>query len=50
MVDCFKNPVADHNVIPGTWSLKFKRKPDWKISKIKGTIFCKRGYPKEIVS
>ena len=20
--------VADHNMIPGTWSLKFKRRPD----------------------
>ena len=23
-----RNSVADHNIIPGTWSLQFKRKSD----------------------
>ena len=34
--------IADHNVIPGTWSFKFSRKPDWKISKFKAR-YCVRG-------
>ena len=25
-----RRSVADQNVIPGTWSFKCKRKPDWK--------------------
>ena len=27
--------VADHSVIPGTWSFKCKRKTDWKIRTFK---------------
>ena len=27
-----RKSVADQNVIPGTWSFKCKRKPDWTIS------------------
>ena len=27
--------VADHNMLPGTWSLKSKRKYDYTISKFK---------------
>ena len=26
--------VADHNVLPETWSFKCKRKPDWIIMKL----------------
>ena len=52
MVDCFK---ADQNVLPGTWSFKCKRKPDWKIRKFKAQ-YCVRGdihkrmYPKPLNS
>ena len=45
-----RKSVADHNVLPGTWSFKCKRKPDWTIKKIRGKILCKRGYPEVIVS
>ena len=41
--------VADHNVIPGTWSFKFKRKPDWKIKKFKAR-YCVRGDIQKILS
>ena len=34
-----RKSVADHNVITGTWSLKCKRKRDWKISKFKVQYF-----------
>ena len=27
--------VTDHNMLPGTWSLKCKSKPDWTIRKFK---------------
>ena len=27
--------VAYHNVLPGTWYFKFKRKPDWMTRKLK---------------
>ena len=37
-----RNSVANHNVLPGTWSFKFKRKPDWKIRKFKAR-YCVRG-------
>ena len=30
-----RKSVADHNVLPGTWSFKCKRKPDWTIRKFK---------------
>ena len=35
--------VANHNVIPGTWSFKRKREPDWNIKKFKAR-YCVRGY------
>ena len=37
-----RKSVADHNVLPGTWSFNCKRKPDWKISKF-NTQYCVRG-------
>ena len=37
-----RKSVADNNVLPGTRSLKFKRKPDWKIRKFKAR-YCVRG-------
>ena len=33
------NSVANNNILPGTWSFKCKRKPDWKTSKFK-TSYC----------
>ena len=33
---------ADQNVLPGTWSFKCKRKPDWTIRKFKA-LYCVRG-------
>ena len=38
----FRKSVADHNVIPGTWSFKCKRRPDWTIRKFKAR-YCIRG-------
>ena len=37
-----RNSVADHNVLPGTWYFKCKRKPFWKIRKFKARC-CVRG-------
>ena len=37
-----RNSIADHNVLPGTCYLKFKRKPDWTIRKFKAP-YCVRG-------
>ena len=44
-----RKSVADHNVLPGTWSFKFKRKPDWTIRKFKAR-YCVRGDLQKIVS
>ena len=33
--------VADHNVILGTWSLKYNSNPDWTISKLEAQ-YCTR--------
>ena len=38
-----RKSVADHNVLPGTWSFKCKRKSDWTIRKFKAR-YCVRGY------
>ena len=38
-----RESVADHNVLPGTWSFKCKSKPDWKIRKFKA-LYCVREY------
>ena len=37
-----RNSVAGHNLLPGTWSFKCKRKPDWTIRKFKAG-YCVRG-------
>ena len=37
-----RDSVADHNVLPETWSFKCKRKSDWTISKFKAR-YCVRG-------
>ena len=37
-----RKSVADHNVLPGTWSFKSKRKPDGTIRKFKAR-YCVRG-------
>ena len=37
-----RKSISDHNVLPVTWSLKSKRKPDWTISKFKAR-YCVRG-------
>ena len=37
-----RNSIADHNVLPGTWYFKCKRKPDWTIRKFKAR-YCVRG-------
>ena len=37
-----RKSVAGHNVLPGTWSSKCKRKPDWTIRKSKAR-YCVRG-------
>ena len=36
-----KKSFADHNVLPGTWSFKRKRKPGWKTRKFKAR-YCVR--------
>ena len=37
-----RKSIADHNVLPGTWSFKCKRKPDCTIRKFKAR-YCVRG-------
>ena len=37
-----RESISDHNVLPGTWSFKCKRKPDWTIRKFKAQ-YCVRG-------
>ena len=44
-----RKSVDDHNVLPGTWSFKFKRKPDLENEEIQGKILCKRRYPEKII-
>ena len=44
-----RKSVADHNVLPGTWSFKCRRKPDWKIRKFKAQ-YCVRGGFQKILS
>ena len=44
-----RKSVADHNVLPGTWSFKCKMKPDWKTSKFKAR-YCVGGDIHEIMS
>ena len=49
MGDFSRKSVADHNVLPGTWSLKCKRKPDCTIRKFKAR-YCVRGDIQKILS
>ena len=44
-----RKSVADHSVLPETWSFKCKRKPDWKIRKFKAQ-YCVRRDIKKILS
>ena len=44
-----RKSVADHNVLPGTWYFKCKRKPDWTIRKFKAR-YCVRGDTQKILS
>ena len=37
-----RKSVSDHNVLPGTWYFKCKRKTDWTIRKVKAR-YCVRG-------
>ena len=37
-----RKSVSDHNVLPGTWSFKCKRKTDWTIRKFNAQ-YCVRG-------
>ena len=37
-----RKSVAGHNVLPVPWSLKCKRKPDWRIRKFQAR-YCVRG-------
>ena len=41
--------VADNNVLPETWSLNCKRKPDWTTRKFKAQ-YCVRGDVQKILS
>ena len=42
MVSFSRKSIDDHDVIPGTYSLKCKRKPDWNIRKFKA-LYVFRG-------
>ena len=44
-----RKSFADHNVLPGTWSIKCKRKPDWTVRKFKAQ-YCVRGDIRKIFS
>ena len=44
-----RKSVADHNMIPGTWSLKFKKKSDYTIRKFKARYYV-RGDIQNILS
>ena len=41
--------VADHNVLPGTWSFKCKRKHDWTIREFKAQ-YCVIGDIQKLLS
>ena len=41
-----RKSVADHNVLPGTWSFKCNRKPDWTIRKFKARYCVRRDIQK----
>ena len=41
-----RKSVADHNVLPVTWSIKCKRKPDWTIRNFKAQYSVRGGIQK----
>ena len=41
-----RKSVNDQNVLPGTWSFKYKRKPDWTIRKFKAQYCVRRNIQK----
>ena len=43
-----RRSFADHNVLPGTWYFKCKRKHDWTISKFKSR-YCVIGHVHKIM-
>ena len=43
-----RKSVSDHNVLPGTWSFKCKRKPDWRIRKFKAQYFVRGDIQKRL--
>ena len=44
----FRKSVADHNVLPGTWSFKYKRKPDKNTRKFKAQYCVRRDVQKRL--
>ena len=43
-----RNSVADHNVLPVTWYLKYKRKLDWTIRKFNAKYFVRGNIQKRL--
>ena len=43
-----RKSVADKNVLPGTWYLKFKSKPDLTIRKLKARYFVREDVQKRL--
>ena len=43
-----RKSISGHNVLPGTWSFKCKRKPDWKIRKFKARYFVRGDIQKRL--
>ena len=43
-----RKSIDDHNVIPGTWSFKCKRKPDFNIRKFKAQYCVRRDVHKRL--
>ena len=48
MVDFLSKSIFDHNLLPGIWSFKCKRKPDCTIMKFKAQ-YCVRGDVQKIM-
>ena len=43
-----RKSVADHNMLPGTWSFKCKRKPDLTIRKFKARYYVRGDIQKRL--
>ena len=43
-----RKSIANHNVLPVTWSFKCKRKPDWKTRKFKARYFVRGDIQKRL--